>query len=319
MKSTIFILVITTCTLLKQDNEAVELSSEPFASFVSKTECPDDIRDFHNVTKGSPCQQINWKLDLLRNTEQKGSYVLTSEWVHYPNNWTDEVLGRNDRMKGTWKLQHGLKGYSRAEVYVLTSGDDPSKTLSLLKVNDNLLQILSADGSMSIGGGGYSNTLTRVNPVSDGTIDFAISGSPLISDKDIKAGKISLTGRTPSPQIAKEIGLSLPKNEPHDTPWPKIKWTVTLFIDPATGKPGSLEIRWILDTAEPVKGTWSVSQGWSGDKDAVIYKLDCDIPDPHSLYLVKGSEDVFFFASTDGPLMVGNEQFSYTLNRKINN
>ncbi len=36
----------------------------------------------------------------------------------------------------------------------------------------------------------------------------------------------------------------------------------------------------------------------------------------YSLYLLKGDDNILFFVDPNGRLLVGNEDFSYTLNRR---
>jgi hypothetical protein len=91
-----------------------------------------------------------------------------------------------------------------------------------------------------------------------------------------------------------------------------MKWYIIFYTDSLTGKPsyylkGGIGYR--KETME--KGKWQII-----NKDGrIIYQV---IPDdqPYSLYLLKGDDNILFFMYPDGHLLVGNEDFSYTLNRR---
>ena len=59
------------------------------------------------------------------------------------------------------------------------------------------------------------------------------------------------------------------------------------------------------------KGKWEIFRGKDG---RVIYKLDPDKGN-FATYLVKVDDNTLFFTDADGNLLVGNKNFSYTLNR----
>ncbi len=60
------------------------------------------------------------------------------------------------------------------------------------------------------------------------------------------------------------------------------------------------------------RGTWQIITKENG---RIIYEV---IPDnrTYTLRLLKGDENVLFFIDASGRLLVGNEDFSYTLNRR---
>ena len=60
------------------------------------------------------------------------------------------------------------------------------------------------------------------------------------------------------------------------------------------------------------KGRWEIARGQEGH---IIYRLHAD-KWVRSLDLQKGDDNILFFIDADGRLLVGNEDFSYTLNRR---
>ncbi|MEJ0034269.1 MAG: hypothetical protein WDO15_29805 [Bacteroidota bacterium] len=110
-----------------------------------------------------------------------------------------------------------------ADVYTLTSND---KTLNLLKLNDNIFQILGTSKKILKGGEGYANTLNRVDPVPDKTIDFEFPNNQIRTLREM-----ILTGRTPL--IPFDKLLEITDKEDHD----KIKWLIKFHAD------GTLDVR----------------------------------------------------------------------------
>ena len=65
------------------------------------------------------------------------------------------------------------------------------------------------------------------------------------------------------------------------------------------------------------EGKWSISKGTTANPNAIVYQLDTDNPQ-ETIYLMKADENILYFLDKDKNLLVGNQLFSYTLNRHIN-
>lgn len=66
-----------------------------------------------------------------------------------------------------------------------------------------------------------------------------------------------------------------------------------------------------------IQGKWAIVKGTKTNPEAVVYQLDPDKPQG-SLSFLKGDENVLFILDKDRNLMVGNADFSYTLNKVEN-
>jgi hypothetical protein len=115
-------------------------------------------------------------------------------------------------------------------------------------------------------------------------------------------------GRTPCQELAKQL---------HETVTPaciKIKWRLTLYKDSVTGDPGTYELLgFVYKKDTPRTGKWSISKGTKVNPQAIIYQLDQ--PGREPLLLLKADDNVLFFLDQEKNLLVGNRDFSYTLNR----
>ncbi|SIN85052.1 hypothetical protein [Chitinophaga niabensis] len=90
----------------------------------------------------------------------------------------------------------------------------------------------------------------------------------------------------------------------------KRKIWMVLYVDkvtklPSTYKAGGLGIR-------SGTGKWSIEKGIPGHPEAIVYRLDMG---EVSLFLLKGDEQVLFILDKQKMFLVGNEKYSYTLNR----
>ena len=118
-------------------------------------------------------------------------------------------------------------------------------------------------------------------------------------------------GRTPCSQVLEVMNL------PSRPDCFKLKWSLTLYQDPATNQPTTYALRGTYANHATKKGKWTISSGMPGNPDAVIYALQLADPEA-TLYLLKGDEHVLFLLDKNKQLLKGNAQFSYTLNRVVN-
>ena len=121
-------------------------------------------------------------------------------------------------------------------------------------------------------------------------------------------------GRTPCQELAKQLNeLTIPECI-------KIKWRLILFHDSLTNAPTTYILEGFVYRNPPKTGTWAISRGSKADANAIVFELDPDKTDPdHAfMFLLKADDNVLFIMDKDRKLMVGNDNFSYTLYRTVN-
>jgi hypothetical protein len=65
------------------------------------------------------------------------------------------------------------------------------------------------------------------------------------------------------------------------------------------------------------EGKWLIIHGTKTNPEAIVYRLNPDKPDI-SLSFLKLSDNLLHIVDQDGRLMIGNEFWSYSLNRAPN-
>jgi hypothetical protein len=193
---------------------------------------------------------------------------------------------------GKWMEQSGSL---REEKYYawLQNGN---KTLGMAKLNASLVHFLDADNSLLAGTGGWSYTLSRTGTLS--TADEMSFASKPITLKD----SMAFHGRTPCLEFGEK---------PQSPNCNKLKWSVVLYADPKTNKPTQYFIKGTILNHEGRTGTWVINQIKNGK---VVYRLNTEKGTP--LYFVMPDENVFVMTDKQGKLLIGDEDFSYTLSRK---
>jgi len=105
----------------------------------------------------------------------------------------------------------------------------------------------------------------------------------------------------------------------------KLKCDLTLYRDQATSQPTTYTLS-IIGGGDVVKmegssyrhkvleGKWKIVQGAKSNPNAIIYQLSLGKPGDY-FYILKGDENVLFILDENKEFRVGNEYFSYTLNR----
>ena len=116
-------------------------------------------------------------------------------------------------------------------------------------------------------------------------------------------------GKSPCQEIMKELNIKVARD------CFKLKWLITFLQDPGTRKPTTYQLRGTSTGHKIVTGKWSVIYGAEIDPQAIVYQLIPDEPG-EPIYLLKGDDNVLFFLDRQKKLLVGNDEFSYTLNRR---
>ena len=94
----------------------------------------------------------------------------------------------------------------------------------------------------------------------------------------------------------------------------KVKWDLTLYQDAKTFAPTTYKLDGTLYRDQTRKGTWKMLRGARANPGALIYQLDPDASQGSLLFL-KADDNILYFLDRSRNLLVGNHDFSYTLNR----
>ena len=116
-------------------------------------------------------------------------------------------------------------------------------------------------------------------------------------------------GRTPCQELAKQL------DEKVRDECTKIKWRLTLYKNAGSTNEGTYDLQgFVYKKDKPRSGKWHIIKESKADNDAIIYRLELEGKDP--LLLQKADDNILFFLDKEKAIMVGNRDFSYTLNRK---
>ena len=246
-------------------------------NYTGSTPAASIVRTFLGIPQSDSIDFIRWKLSL---TDLKFS-LECNYGIGKPNTNGFYNGGKKVALTGTVKRDAGTN------TYVLQNGN---QTLKLVELNGNLLHIANSDNTLLVGNGGWSYALNNIASSPTSQIKVAAKQT---SFKD----SIAYQGRTPCgvPNINKS-------NECY-----KLKWYLVLYSNNSYK---------VLGTGYRVeggkKGIWKTIKGNDG---RIIYQLNDDNGKPF-LNLVKLDEGVLIFTDEKGNLLVGDHDFSYTLNRK---
>ena len=262
----------------------IHLSPFKESVYVGCTPVESTVRKFFGISLTDSIDFMRWTLSLQNGIYKVGvEYGLAKNGTPGFTNGKHIVLSGNMRKEGNY--------------YYL---DNHKKILMVESINSNLLHILDENKNMLIGNGGYSYGLSNTHAVKSDQID-------------IPHRKYSLNeyqvyeGRTPCQEISADAGMN---KGPECN---KMKWYMILYTDPVTHQPsyylkGGRSYR--KETMD--RGKWKVSHGKDG---RTIYTISPE-KEPWSFYLVQVDDNILVFTDKNGNLLVGNDDFSYTLNRR---
>lgn len=250
-------------------------------SFTGSTPAGIIVKSFLGISLTDSVDFIRWQLILSEE-----HYKLSCSYgIGKPNT--------NGFINGGEKIV--LKGVLHKEKhnYQLQNG---SKTLQLIELNEDLLHLLDTDHNLLVGNGGWSYTLNNLRPTFTSEMNTTAA-------QTIFKDSLVFDGRTP----CAVPGITATGMECY-----KLKWRIILYADGKNNTTGNYKILGTpYRTAGGRIGKWRMITGKNG---RIIYQLN-DEKGNVLLYLLKVDENILVFTDTDGQLLVGNEDFSYTLNR----
>jgi hypothetical protein len=249
--------------------------------YVGSTPAHIVIRSFLGIPLSDSVDFIKWKFII-----QDNRYTLQCQFgIGKPN--TDGFINDGKKIELAGELRKE-KNY-----YYLQNGN---KTLKLLELNTNLLHLLNEDNSLLVGNGGWSYTLSIDKPLNTDQINITPKQTTL---KD----SFAFEGRTP----CREFAVIHPG--PNCI---KLKWYIVLYADTKTNKPTTYHLNGNYRREGGKRGPWRIITGKDG---RIIYQLNSD-KENDSIYLLKLDDNILVFTDTEGNLLVGDKNFSFTLNRR---
>lgn len=253
-------------------------------TYVASTPAHAILRDFIQISATDSMDFIGWNLEV-----SPGAFKLQCRYgLAQPN-----TPGFSNEKRAAFEGQLTKSG----NYYTLKH---KGRSVSILELNKNVLHFVDSNNGMLIGNGGYSYALNNKNPIESDDFNFR-------AHTGIIANPLVFEGRTPCQELSALLGLN--KSEACN----KMKWYMLLYTDPVTGQPSDFLMGGIGYRKETMsKGTWKIVTGQDG---RIVYQISSD-KWSRPLNLLKGDDNILFFLDGNGVIFTGNEDFSYTLNRR---
>jgi hypothetical protein len=148
-------------------------------------------------------------------------------------------------------------------------------------------------------------------------------------DEPAAGPSVLFTGTTPCSNIIRPLHniAKEPDCQLNDCHCIMVEWKLILYSDAVSGKPATYKLTGINrfsvketnmysepGTKSERSGNWRITKGTKTNPDAVVYELNADSPGI-TVRFIRLSDNLLHILDADDRLLVGNEFFSYTLNR----
>lgn len=271
--------------------------------FVGSTPCDEGIRTLLAIPREANAELIEWELTLEAPADNRGAATYHLRYKFGPTRPNQPGL---DESAASLE-RRGTRRQPTTGVVVLDNG------LSLLRVSDTILHALAPDGSLMVGNGGWSYTLTRGDAVEKHVETQLAAADPGDSPRTTTRATGPTVfgifdGRTPCQGIARELGIAA-----RPGCW-KAKWRLTLFQDPKTRQPTRYRLEGTLYGSRPREGPWRIIRGAPGLGEAQVYELG-PVNGESPALLLKGDDRVLFLLDRNRRPLTGNARNAYTLDR----
>jgi hypothetical protein len=299
-----FVAVLLTCCMGTNTGAQINPATHVF---VGSTPGDSLIKTLLQIPAATVCDFIRWKLVLTDGGNDANTFTLDISYGEsQPNTLGFKGGGQEHALAGTYTVTKHKAGSPQREIYRLKL-EKQAAAISFLKVNDNLLHVLTPDGKLLVGNGGWSYTLNRNEPLMQ-----ASPVLPLLATASVykdTSRRVTFEGRSPCRDLATQYNLNAGSD------CIKLKWRLILYRDTTTFLPTTYSLDRTLSRRHRIEGKWRVVKGFGANADAVVYQLDPDKPDS-SLSFLAGDENVLFFIDKNNQLFTGDRNFSYTLNKR---
>ena len=261
----------------------VSCANSKETNYTASTPADKIVRTFLGISLTDSIDFIRWKLTL---TDIK--YSLECNYgIGKPN--TNGFYNNGAKVAFNGNVRKVNNGYE------LQNG---KHVLKLAELNANLLHILDNDNTLLLGGAGWSYVLNNLKP-------SLTNHTNLIGKRTAVNDSISFEGRTP----CGVPGIIEPGKQCY-----KLKWLIILYGNPAKNEPATYKVWGTPYRAAGVRrGHWKIVTRQDG---RIIYQLIDEKGNPF-IHLLKLDEGVLIFTDAKGNLLVGDLDFSYTLNRRF--
>lgn len=249
-------------------------------NYTASTPAGHTVRDFLGINQADSIDFIRWRLKIADFKE----FDLSCSYGIGKPNTNGFINEKKVALKGTVNF--------RDEILSLNNNGN---SLSLQVLNHNIMHLLNEDGTMMVGNGGWSYTLNSINPVPTSEVKLTTKNSNFTDS-------IIFEGRTPCRGIEE---LMIGKTRPECY---KKKWLVYLYKSNLTATSGTYKI----GSTESRNGIWKLKKNEAGK---TIYSLDLN--NGNALDLLQADKNIVYIMDGKGGLMVGDHDFSYSLNRRI--
>jgi hypothetical protein len=251
--------------------------------YTASTPAAPVIRSFLGIPLADSIDFIRWKITFSGN-----HYTLHCNYgLSKPNT--------NGFINGGGKID--LEGALKKEknIYQLRNGN---KILTMAELNSDLLHLLDADNSLLIGNGGWSYAINNMSPSVSDQINSNVQ-----TKQTVLKDSMAFEGRTP----CGVPGIIAPGAECY-----KLKWYVVFYASTGNNQPTTYRLFGTPYRKEGGrKGNWKIVTGKDG---RIIYQL-YDESGKAFINMLKTDGNILVFTDANGKLLVGNEDFSYTLNK----
>jgi hypothetical protein len=258
----------------------VSCANSKETNYTASTPAGSIVRKFLGISLTDSIDFIRWKLSL-----NDLKYSLECNYgMGKPNTNGFYDGGKKIVFSGAVKRDNSTN------IYILQNGD---QSLKLIELNTNLLHIANNDNTLLVGGGGWSYALNNTTPLVTNQFKLTAKQSTI-------RDSIAFEGRTPCgvPGIIPEGKLCY-----------KLKWYLVLYSN------NSFRILGTAYRAEGGKrGNWKINTDNSG---RIVYELYDEKTGKPFIHLLKLDEGVLIFTDEKGNLLVGDHDFSFTLNRRF--
>lgn len=277
--------------------------------YVGSTPAHPFVKSLVGIESASSPDFIKWTLVLNDRGGSTKTFILSLNFGESQPNTTNFIGGGEKRtIKGSYTMNGKDQRMFKASVFQLSSNQLAS-SMSFIKVNENIIHLLTADNLLMVGGGDYSYSLNREIAVK--TSEPITSFVKTAFAEGDTSTTIILDARTPCAEVATDNNLNV-----HADCF-KLKWKIILHRDPVTFLPTTYRIERTDKRTNPVAGKWTILERDATHPQAIIYRLDPTTPD-FTIFLLVGDYNVLFMLDKNKRPYKGNELHSYTLTRRMN-